>query len=113
MKVWLEGKKSYLVAVLMVFATLLLVAIGKLTPETATAVLMVSLGLFAATFRAALERHHEEVLATMIAVSEAGGALATHNVPAALKAGEQAVADGAKLATEIQAENAVQTGASA
>lgn len=112
MKSWLEGKKTYIAAVLVAAVTIVLVGLGKLSPAAATTVGLLAASVFAATYRAAIERHHEEVLATMVAVSEAGADLAHHNMPGALKAGEAAAQSGLRLVQEVKAETAEsQTGA--
>ena len=103
-KLWLEGRKTYILAVVVCGVVAVLVWLHKLTPETALSVALFALSGFAATFRDALERHHNEVLMGLTYVAEAGVDVAAHKLPAAVIASEQAVETAVKLGTEIKQE---------
>jgi hypothetical protein len=99
---WLEGKKTYILAGAVCLVVLVLVYLGRLTPTTAMAIALLALGGFAATFRAALAAHQEDLLDLLQAVAATGVAVAAHNSGAALKAGAAAVEDGARVEQEIE-----------
>ena len=99
LRVILAGKKTYLVAGCLLLATVVLLGTGHL--DAAQAVLLLAVSLFPATFRAALEQHHQEELATLIALAKTGVDLAGHNLPAAARDGEAALASGLHLVSEM------------
>jgi hypothetical protein len=68
----LAGKKTYILAALLVVTVLVLVYLGRLTPTAALTVALVFAGLLSASFRSAIEQHHVEVLNMLIGISEAG-----------------------------------------
>ena len=103
-RTWATGRKTYLLSALVILVALVLVFFHRLTPETAFTVALVAIGLFAATFRAALQTHHDETLQVLREVAIVGTDVATHNLGAALAVGTQAVQDGAKLDVEIEQE---------
>ena len=105
MKKWLTGRKTYLGAILVVAIAAGLVFFHRLTPQVALAVALFALSLFAATFRAALQRHHDEAMEVLSEVAIAGAAVAARNVSGAMSAGAAAFEDGAKLDSEIKAED--------
>jgi hypothetical protein len=101
---WMAGKKTYLLAGGVILVLLVLVALGRLTPETGTALLVFAACGFGVTFRAALQRHQEEEIAILKGIAQAGAALATHNVPGALRAAESIAPQGMQLVQELQQE---------
>jgi hypothetical protein len=104
LRVWLNGKKTYLLAGAILAATAVLVATGKLTPTTALTLLLVAAGGFPATFRAALQSHHNEELTLLTHIALTGVDIASRNMPAALKDGSAAATDGLHLVQELQPE---------
>ncbi|HEY4358259.1 MAG TPA: hypothetical protein VGN16_21110 [Acidobacteriaceae bacterium] len=100
---WLVGKKTYLIAAAVCLATGGLVFAGRLTPETACAVGLFALGLFAASFRSALQTHQEDTMQLLRDLAGMGMSVSTRNVPQAIAAGARVVKDAAVLATECGA----------
>jgi hypothetical protein len=80
----LAGRKTYLLASLLVGTVLALLALGRLTPETALTVALVFAGLISASFRSAIEQHHAEVLKLLVAIAEAGAEMRVGNKTAAM-----------------------------
>ena len=105
MEKWLAGRRTYILAGLIVSTAVLLVFLGELTPETASAIALIALGGFAASFRAALDRHQAETIQVLREVALAGMEMSARNVPALIAATSQAVQDGAKLADECGKES--------
>ena len=103
-KTWMEGRKTYILAAVVCLVADVLVWLHRLTPDMALSLALFALSGFAATFRAALQRHHEEVLMGLTYVAEAGADVAAHKLPAAVIAGEQAVETAVNLGTEIKQE---------
>jgi hypothetical protein len=103
---WLKGKKTYVVAALLLGATLQLLVSGHLTPTTALTVLMFAATLFPATFRAALAQHQAEELQLLGQIAAAGAAVTVHNYGAAERSGAAAVAEGIRLVNEVEAQRA-------
>lgn len=101
---WLAGKKTYLLAGVVVLALLVLVAMGRLTPETGAGLLVFAAAGFGITFRAALARHQAEVVAILQGTVKIGSAVAAHNVPGAIQAAESLAPQGVQLAQELNAE---------
>jgi hypothetical protein len=97
----LTGKKTYLVAGLLLLATVVLLGVGKLTVTTALALVMFAVSLFPVTFRAQLERHQAETLLLLGQIAAGGIALAGKNLPAAERDGEAAAATGLRLVSEL------------
>jgi len=102
----LSGKKTYLVAALLVVTVLVLVFLGKMTPATAFTVALVFAGLLSATFRAAIEKHHDEEINLLVAISEAGGDVIHHNYYGAAQVAKAVAPVAVKLAAELKAEAA-------
>jgi hypothetical protein len=100
----LAGKKTYLVAVLVIAVTGILVFFGKLTPTTASTVALVALGLFAASFRSALAAHQAQVLEVLTDTAVLGKAVLGKNSKLAGVAGIALVTDAGQLVDEIQKE---------
>ncbi len=100
MQQWLMGRKTYLLSGVLAIATLALLMAGRLNAHTALVLLLIAAFGFPATFRAALDRHHDETLTLLEELAETGAAVAIHNLPAAVASGEAA----AKLASVIAAE---------
>ena len=101
---WLAGRKTYLVAGVIVAVTVALVFFGRLTPTTASEILVFGVSAFAVTFRSALQRHQDEVLMLLTLAAKAGEAAAAHNSAAAGAAGLQVVKQGVTLVQEIKLE---------
>lgn len=97
----LAGKKTYLLAALLVVTVVVLVLLGELTPETGLAVALVFAGLLSASFRSAIEQHHAEVLNLLIGISEAGADLRAGNKAAVLKVAEAQAPAAEVLAHEM------------
>jgi hypothetical protein len=94
----LAGRKTYLLAGLLVLTVVVLVFFGKLTPETALAVALVFAGLISASFRSAIEQHHAEVVNLLIDVAEVGVAVRSHNKAAEVSAAEGLAEQGIAVA---------------
>jgi len=113
----LAGKKTYLLAALLVVTVLILVYLGCLTPETALTVALVFAGLLSASFRSAIGQHHAEVLNLLIGISEAGVDMRAGNKAGAVEvirqtaAKEVASPDGAALIAKVVAAQAPGSGA--
>ena len=103
---WLIGKKTYLLAGVLLLATLALLFTGHLSPTTALTLLLFAAAGFPATFRAALEHHQKEELALLVQIAATGVAVSGRNIPAALKLGELAAEESLALARELQQETA-------
>jgi hypothetical protein len=103
---WMAGRKTYIMAGLVLAVTFTLVFLQRLTPTTAFAVVMFAVSGFAATFRSALQRHQAESVAILIDIAAAGKAAAGHNSVALGGSLMQAAQDSGKLADEIHAESA-------
>jgi hypothetical protein len=103
---WLAGRKTYLLAAVLVQAVLVLVFLGRLTPETAAALGLLAASGFAVTFRSALERHQAEEIALLQDVARAGGAVAVHNNAALVSDVVKTVEDGIVLAAKVNEEKA-------
>jgi len=101
---WMAGRKTYLVAGMVLLTLVALVFLGRLTPDTGVALVTLAAAGFAATFRAALERHQKEEIALLQSIALAGAAAAAHNVPGAIRAAEAAIPQGAQLAEELSKE---------
>ena len=54
---WLSGKKTYLLAALLVVTVSILVFLGRMTPATGLTVALVFAGLLSASFRSAMAEH--------------------------------------------------------
>jgi hypothetical protein len=104
---WLAGKKTYLLALLLVVTVLVLVYLGRLTPETALTVALVFAGLLSASFRSAIEQHHAEVLNLLIGISEAGADLRAGNKAGAVAVAKSMEPTAETLAAELNAERKV------
>ena len=102
------GKRTYLLAGALAFATLFLLLAGRLTADTALALLLFAAAGFPATFRAALERHHEESLLLLEELAETGVAIAGRNLPKAEAMGRAVISQATTLAGECQKEQAGQ-----
>lgn len=100
----MAGRKTYLLAGLVILAMFALVFMGRLTPETGGALMTLAAAGFAATFRDALERHQKEEIALLKTIAQAGAAAAAHNVAGALAAAEDALPQGVALAHELNQE---------
>jgi hypothetical protein len=104
---WLEGRKTYIGAAVVFATAFVLVFFGKLTPTTATAILLFALGIFSVTFRstlAKLQNHQAEIVAGLQEVAIAGAAVASRNPSAALAATVEVVKASVKLDAEIETE---------
>lgn len=99
---WAKGKKTYLLAGLLVMVALVLVFVGKLTPQLAFMLLLMALAGFAVTFRLALARHSDQVLQFLTSVAAVGVAARKHDREAELAAAESAALTGAELGAEIE-----------
>jgi hypothetical protein len=84
---WLAGRKTYILAGLVVLTILVLVFLGRLTPEAAYTIALTALAGFAVTFRSALADHQAQVISVLMDVGQLGVAVRTGN-----RAGELAVA---------------------
>jgi hypothetical protein len=102
-RIWLLGKKTYLLAVLLVVTVLALVLLGRLTPETALTVALVFAGLLSASFRSAIELHHAEVMDVLEEVAEAGAALRAGNKAGAVQVVREAAIKEAPAYAELLA----------
>jgi len=101
---WLVGKKTYLLAGILLLVTVGLVATGKLTPQTAMSVALVAACGFPITFRAALANHQAQILEVLGEAAESGAALATRNYTAFRAAATAAGDNLAVLVPEIRDE---------
>jgi len=101
----LAGKKTYLLSGLLVVTVLVLVFLGRLTPETALTVALVFAGLLSASYRSAIEQHHQEVLSLLYLISETGQDVLTHQVGKALPLLKTAAPIAEQLASELKAEH--------
>jgi hypothetical protein len=88
---WLSGKKTYLLAGLLIVTVSTLVFLGRMTPATALTVALVFAGLISASFRSAIEQHHAEIITVLLGISEAGIDLRAGNKAAAVQALEPAL----------------------
>jgi hypothetical protein len=103
---WLGGRKTYLLAALLVVTVLILVYAGQATPETVLPVALVFAGLLSASFRSAIERHHAEVLNLLMGISEAGADMRAGNKAGAIALVKSAAPVAEQLAGELKAEAA-------
>ena len=101
---WLVGRKTYLLAAALAVATLALLFAGRLNAHAALVLLLFAAFGFPATFRAALERHHDETLTLLEELAETGAAVAVHNMPGALADGEAAMKLGSAIVDECRQE---------
>lgn len=101
---WLAGRKTYLLAGVVILALLALVFLGKLTPDTGVALVTFAVAGFGVTFRHALQRHQDEEIALLRGIAQAGVDVAAHNAPAALAVAETELPQGVKLAEELRTE---------
>jgi len=101
---WLAGRKTYLLAGVLVSVLLTLVFLGKLTPEIAAGLSTLAVGGFAVTFRSALERHQAEEVELLRDIALAGSMAVAHNALGALKIAQQAVPQGVQLVEELKQE---------
>jgi hypothetical protein len=69
---WLAGRKTYLLAGLVLAVVALAVFSGQMTPDRAYTVLLFATAGFAVTFRSAIETHHTEVIAALMDVGQLG-----------------------------------------
>jgi len=102
---WLEGRKTYVLVTLICLTAVALVFFRQVTPATALAVALVFLGLVAASFRAVLEKHHDEVLQGLTEVAALGAAVATHKTGAIEPLAVAVAQDGYALGSEIEQES--------
>lgn len=105
---WTTGKRTYLLAGALAIATLALLLAGRLSAQTALALLLLAAFGFPAALRAALERHHEESLLLLEELAETGAALAERNLPEAEAMGRAALAHVGELAEECRKEETPQ-----
>lgn len=91
MKAWLTGKKTYLLGGVLVVALAALVFLGKLTPGLAIDILAFAAPAFAMTFRDALAKNHQQVLAVLDEIAQAGIDAKGHNTAALVADGEKIV----------------------
>ena len=101
MVAWLKGKKTYLLAGLLILAVIVLVAMGKLTPQNALALSLLALGGFSVTFRSALANHQAQALAILQDASQAGALYRAGNIPASRDAVVRMVNDASRLAPPV------------
>jgi hypothetical protein len=104
MRRYLAGKKTYLVAASIAVLTLSLVGCHRLSPEVAATLLLLGVSAMGATYRSALERHHQELMEVLSDVAIAGAAAAARS-PAALEAALSAIQGGAHLVCEVKQES--------
>ena len=103
-RAWLQGKKTYVLAGLLLALTLALVWTGRMTPAWAMTLIAVAACGLPVTFKASLERHRATELELLEEIAESGTALAAHN-SAALEAGLQRIYNtGSALVGECQEE---------
>lgn len=101
----LAGKKTYLLAFLLVATVLVLVYLGRLTPAAGLTVALVFAGLISASFRSAIEQHHAEVLNLLIEIAEAGTDMRVGNKAGAVQVVKSAAPVAEQLAGELKAES--------
>ena len=101
---WLVGRKTYLLAGALALATLALLVAGRLNAHSALPLLLLAAFGFPATFRAAMSRHQDEVVELLDELAETAAAVASHNLPGALAAGEAMAKQGEAIAEECQKE---------
>lgn len=104
---WMAGKKTYLLAAGILLVGLGLLLTGKLTPATASGLILFAACAFPVTYRAALERHQKDTLAALQQIALVGASVTVHNYPEARAEGAEAMAQiirlGQTLATEANA----------
>jgi hypothetical protein len=101
---WMAGKKTYALAGGVILVLLVLVALGRLTPETGTGLLVFAACGFGVTFRSALQRHQAEEIAILKGIAQAGVALTKHDVPGAIRTAMAVAPQGMQLVQELQQE---------
>lgn len=94
---WLAGRKTYILAGLVVLTILVLVFCGMLTPEAAYTVALVALAGFAVTFRSALADHQAQVISVLMDVGNLGAAVRGHNKEGELAAAQDLAKQGIGL----------------
>lgn len=104
---WLAGRKTYLLALLLVVVTVTLVATNKLTPENGVVLLLLFSAGFAATFRDALERHQAQSVQIIAGTAATLRDIATKNFKAAQIDGLATVADAEVLAAQVKSDAGV------
>jgi uncharacterized membrane protein YphA (DoxX/SURF4 family) len=103
---WLSGKKTYLLAAILLLTVGVFVFLGRLTPQVAMTVALVFLGLFAASFRDALAKHQAQVIQFLEDTALVGKLTLAKNGKAAAIAGVALATDASELVGQIQAEQA-------
>jgi hypothetical protein len=97
----LEGKKTYILAVLLGVVLLILVFLGKLTPGLAVEIVIGFAPGFAATFRDAIEKNQSQIVAVLTDVAKAGADATAHNYTALKSDALRGFADVATLAPAV------------
>lgn len=101
---WLAGRKTYLLSGVVILTLLVLVFLGKLTPDSGAELLIFAVGIFAVAFRNVLQRHHAEAVAILEGVAQAGTAVAARNGAEMVAIAKVTVPQGVKLAEELRTE---------
>ena len=101
---WLVGKKTYILAYVILASTIFLLLVGKLNTSTALTLLLLAAAGFPATFRAALARHQEEELALLTGLALLAKDAVMRNVPSLAVDIAHETASALVLGGEIQAE---------
>jgi|SRR6185437_5042280 len=84
---WLKGKRTYILAFVVLAVVGTAVFRGDLTPDVASGILLAALAGFAVTFRAAIADHQAEMMEALQDIAAAGVAVRAHD-----KAAEAALA---------------------
>ena len=100
----MEGKRTYFVAGWFVVAALVAGATGRATPRVLQSLLIIAVCGLAATFRSALERHHEEEMELLEELAETGACLASRDLPKAAASAARAASVGIELVQEVKEE---------
>ena len=101
-RMWLSGKKTYLLAALLVVTVLFLVFLGRLTPVAAMTVALVFAGLLSASFRSAIAEHQAQLIAVLMDVGQLGVAARNHDKAAELAAAQGLAKDAAAAAAQVK-----------
>ncbi|WP_162538774.1 hypothetical protein [Granulicella sp. WH15] len=100
----MAGKKTYLLAGVLLLAAIALLLTGQLTPTSAMTLLLVGAFGFPVTFRSAIKRHEQDVLTILQQIALAGVYMRSHNSAGAEGALKQSLGDAVTLGRELQSE---------
>ena len=107
---WLAGRKTYILAGIVILIVLALVFFGRLTPTMAAAIAVFALCGFSITFRSALHNHQAQVIAIFQKIADAGGQIHIRNSVVAREDILAAAEDAFGLAQQVRAESSTASG---